>query len=273
MKHLPVDPNDCLNDENLPRLCKLKSPFPKLPIISFTLKDDPRSPKLEIPLQSLLFKLNDNDTEQRLCIVPTDISGVNRSKAITTFPSIKFGYQVLRNFKVAVDQGNCKIGFLNRGKFIGSDEVCSAKVTCKGDQVYCAAMNTCLNPECSIWLLKSYDPNSGTCKFNMWAMVFLWITIALIGLIDIHSYLSYRRLLTHAKRLCKWLPLYIKRWNKFAIFNCNAKVTVLKIKNYNLVCAIYCVEKITTLPSKSRHLTYPFFLFHASAWLVVCASP
>lgn len=203
MKHLPVDPNDCLNDENLPRLCKLKSPFPKLPIISFTLKDDPRSPKLEIPLQSLLFKLNDNDTEQRLCIVPTDISGVNRSKAITTFPSIKFGYQVLRNFKVAVDQGNCKIGFLNRGKFIGSDEVCSAKVTCKGDQVYCAAMNTCLNPECSIWLLKSYDPNSGTCKFNMWAMVFLWITIALIGLIDIHSYLSYRRLLTHAKRLCK----------------------------------------------------------------------
>ncbi|CXI07068.1 conserved Plasmodium protein, unknown function [Plasmodium berghei] len=224
MQYLPVNKNDerCIptnkeiefNEDTIPRMCSIDDKYRPLPVLKFSFSDNDivsnnninnsdhehgEKKKIHIPLDNLIIKEN-GPNNNYLCIIPDVREGTsNGNSGRTTKPLIKLGTYVLNNFYVVVDQENYRVGFSNKKSFYYSNDKCTQKVECIGDQIYEPALNICIDPDCSIWYFYTLNPETKTCE-SVSSRFYIFIIILIILLIlDIQSYYLYRRSVRTAK--------------------------------------------------------------------------
>ncbi|ETW49171.1 hypothetical protein PFMALIP_02873 [Plasmodium falciparum MaliPS096_E11] len=209
-------------ENSLPRMCSVDHRNRPLPTLKFFLSDNDivsdnniySSPESEnkgknekknekqaiyIPLDNLI--INDKKNNQNyLCVIPDVHDGRStENSARTTKPLIKFGTYVLNNFYVVVDQENYKVGFANKKSFHTSNEKCTQRTQCIGDQYYEPALNICVDPDCSIWYFYTLNDQTKKCE-SLSSRFYVFIIIILTLLIlDIQSYYFYRKSVHVAK--------------------------------------------------------------------------
>ncbi|BAM39905.1 erythrocyte membrane-associated malaria antigen-like [Theileria orientalis strain Shintoku] len=203
MKYLPVDPS-CFTDDTQPRLCKLLPSERYFPIMEFKLsnpyfvnfeKCEPQTVK--IPLENLL---EDDGKSKTIMIVPDEF----RDKSPYTLnPSIKLGYKVLESLNVVVDTEGYRIGLVPKNELVGSLSKCAEVPVCIGDQVYEPALNVCVDPMCSMWLMKRLNPESRVCETSFLAKILFTTIISVLVIAEFYCNFARRHILKITSRLCQ----------------------------------------------------------------------
>jgi hypothetical protein len=164
-----------------------------LPDLTFTLHQDDNV-QLRIPLYSLF-----EGDEFHLYDVG-EIWNLEGIGVLSTDPVIYLGVNVLHQLFTVLDYTNYRVGFIQ--KKLKSDEnmamirqlqsIYCADVSidgeCIGDQAYYAPMNTCLQPQCQLYLFQTVDRKKGICKFQ--ASFYFLITF-MIGLCLLSEFVLY----------------------------------------------------------------------------------
>ncbi|CAD2086749.1 conserved Plasmodium protein, unknown function [Plasmodium vinckei lentum] len=225
MQYLPVNKNDerCIpsnkeiefNEDTIPRMCSIDDKYRPLPVLKFSFSDNDivsnnninnsdnehgeDIKKIHIPLDNLIIK-EDGPNNNYLCIIPDVREGSsNGNSGRTTKPLIKFGTYVLNNFYVVVDQENYRVGLSNKKSFHHSNDQCTQKVECIGDQIYEPALNICIDPDCSIWYFYTLNHETKICESVSSRFYIFMIILFILLILDIQSYYLYRRSVRTAK--------------------------------------------------------------------------
>uniref|UniRef100_A0A3B0N788 Erythrocyte membrane-associated malaria antigen-like n=1 Tax=Theileria annulata TaxID=5874 RepID=A0A3B0N788_THEAN len=203
MSYLPVD-KSCFDEGLSPRLCKLTVGNRLFPIIEFKLSESyylnfekVETPSITIPLENLIYDDGDSKT---LLIIPDEFSD---RPSYTLNPTIKFGYKVLESLNVVVDSDGYRVGLISKNQLVGSFSKCSEVPQCFGDQVYEPALNICLNPICSIWLMKRLNPEKGICETSFVAKVVITTVICALVVAELYCNFARKHILRITSRLCR----------------------------------------------------------------------
>ncbi|CRG97195.1 conserved Plasmodium protein, unknown function [Plasmodium gallinaceum] len=221
MEYLPVNKNDerCIpknknvefNENTIPRMCSVDEKNRPLPVLKFVFSDndivsdnninnvESNLQEINIPLDNLIINDNKQD-ENYLCVIPDIQEGKSsENNGRTTKPLIKFGTYVLNNLYVVVDQDNYRVGFAHKKSYHYSNDKCTQKVECIGDQFYEPALNICVNPDCSIWYFYMLNDETKKCESLSPRFYFFIIILLTLLILDIHSYYFYRKSVHVAK--------------------------------------------------------------------------
>ncbi|UKK02261.2 erythrocyte membrane-associated malaria antigen-like [Theileria orientalis] len=203
MKYLPVD-QSCFTDDTQPRLCKLVQSERYFPILEFKLsnpyfinfeKYEPQT--IKIPLENLL---EDDGKSRTVLIVPDEY---REKSPYTVNPSIKLGYKVLESLNVIVDTEGYRIGLVPKNELVGSLSKCAEVPICIGDQVYEPALNVCVDPMCSIWLMKRLNPELRICETSFFAKILFTTIISVLVIAEFYCNFARRHILKITSRLCQ----------------------------------------------------------------------
>ncbi|GAW79885.1 hypothetical protein, conserved [Plasmodium gonderi] len=237
MEYLPVNKNDerCIPqnkeiifDENrVPRMCSVHMNSRPLPVLKFYLSDNDmvsdnniggeinnngifvdntkrkdnvyRIEEINIPLDNLIINEN-GPNDGYLCVVPDAHEGVSsENSGRTTKPLIKFGTYVMNNFYIVADQENYRVGFVNKKSYHYTNDGCTQRAECVGNQFYEPALNICVDPDCSIWYFYTLNPETKKCESISSRFYIFLIIIILLLLLDLQSYYFYRKSVHVAK--------------------------------------------------------------------------
>ncbi|CRG99043.1 conserved Plasmodium protein, unknown function [Plasmodium relictum] len=221
MEYLPVNKNDerCIpknknfeiNENTLPRMCSVNEKNRPLPVLKFVFSDndivsdnninnvETNLQEISIPLDNLIINEN-TENKNYLCIIPDIQEGKSsENSGRTTKPLIKFGTYVLNNLYVVVDQDNYRVGFAQKKSYYYSNDKCTKKMECIGDQMYEPALNICVNPDCSIWYFYMLNDETKKCESLSPRFYFFILIILTLLILDIQSYYFYRKSVHVAK--------------------------------------------------------------------------
>ncbi|KMZ94272.1 hypothetical protein PVMG_02498 [Plasmodium vivax Mauritania I] len=231
MEYLPVNKNDerCIpkrkevtfDEGTVPRMCAVDPGSRPLPVLKFYLSDNdtvsdnnigggsggeiggdpPRGgiQEVHIPLDNLIIN-EEGQNDGYLCVLPDVHEGVSsENSGRTTKPLIKFGTYVINNFYVVVDQENYRVGFANKKEYHSSNDRCTQRAQCVGNQFYEPALNICVDPDCSVWYFYTLNEETKKCESISSRFYVFLLIILLLLLLDIQSYYFYRKSVHVAK--------------------------------------------------------------------------
>merc|ERR1712130_225298 len=101
-----------------------------------------------------------------------------------------------------LDYSNYRVGFLQKKRDANHEhlqnmycESTDKRETCIGDQQYYAPMNTCLQPQCELYMFQTVDESSGKCRLgaSFYALFILLIGMCLIS--EVVLYELYHRVI------------------------------------------------------------------------------
>ncbi|CAA9987075.1 conserved Plasmodium protein, unknown function [Plasmodium knowlesi strain H] len=230
MEYLPVNKNDerCIpknkevnfDESTIPRMCSVDPRSRPLPVLKFYLSDNDivsdnnvggmngaseeasqrrGIEQVHIPLDNLIIN-EEGQNDGYLCVLPDVHEGVSsENSGRTTKPLIKFGTYVINNLYVVVDQENYKVGFVNKKDYHFTNDRCTQRPVCIGNQFYEPALNICVDPDCSVWYFYTLNEETKKCEsISSRFYVFLFILLLLLFM-DIQSYYFYRKSVHVAK--------------------------------------------------------------------------
>ncbi|EUD64931.1 hypothetical protein C922_04663 [Plasmodium inui San Antonio 1] len=235
MEYLPVNKNDerCIpkrkevnfDESTVPRMCSVEERKRPLPVLKFYLSDNdivsdnniggrsgmneapfgdspPQTTAIQevhIPLDNLIIS-EEGPNDGYLCVLPDVHEGVSsENSGRTTKPLIKFGTYVINNLYVVVDQENYRVGFANKRDYHYTNERCTQRAKCIGDQFYEPALNICVDPDCSVWYFYTLNEETKKCQSISSGFYIFLLILLLLLLLDIQSYYFYRKSVHVAK--------------------------------------------------------------------------
>lgn len=196
-------PSECTNaqppgspDPLVPpcRVPESVGPSEPLPWLSFKLSEGGQP--LYIPLRSLVVPGEGaeatDDGEQYYCILEKEaIEPALRSSSDPHFPSIVLGSLAMRSLYVVMDIGTTKMGMAPKvapadlgAVSDGGNGNCAASAlpSCIGGDVYDAARNTCVAPDCgNSYAFQDLDEDTHTCYYATWAKALAVICLGTMG--------------------------------------------------------------------------------------------